>query len=82
MKKRYQVTLTQESAEELKAILRELKVESAEFSRILDGYLTLSLPIFRAAAEARKTKRDINFKELMSIFGEGIDTMEGLKELL
>lgn len=72
MKKRYQITLTKEAADELKAILDELRLPPATFSNILDGALIHALPGFKRLIERIKAGEQMTFAQVAEEFQKSL----------
>lgn len=77
MKKRYQVTLTEKNANEVKQILELLNLPPATFSNILDESLGHALPGLRRIADKIRAGEQYTFAEVV---GEFVESLERGKE--
>lgn len=68
MKKRYQVTLTAEVADELKSILEELRLPPPTFSAIIDGALAQALPGLKKLIVRLRAGEQLSFANVVEEF--------------
>ncbi len=64
MKKRYQVSLTAEVADQIKDDLAVLNLPPATFSNMLDDMLTNFAPILHRMAEKKRNGEQVSFEEI------------------
>lgn len=66
-KKRYSVTLTESSVEQMKADIKRLGLPSSMFSGILDEAITMTLgPMMHRMAEKKAKGEQITFEDVIS----------------
>lgn len=71
-KKRYQVTLTQETVERFKALSEEMNMPQGTMSSILDESLSKAVKVFGQL----KAKGKVGFADMFHLIGETFDEIQ------